>query len=330
MESRTGIMIKEILKSNKFINNLYIKIKWRERDISRGAEYPDKKFYIIRRHSREAGLFSFFITNLGSIVKAVDEGYIPVIDMMNYPNSLIPESMVGKHNAWDDYFFQPSDYSMEDIARAKNIRLGSINAPEEYPDYNIFNNKEKMELWRRYSKEFMMVLPEHISSAESYIEDKFKGRRILGVLIRGTDYKNKRPSGHPIQPSIDMVIDRCRQVLKQKKCEYIYLATEDEEAYRDLSEAFPGKVFSYQKNRYHITGEEYLSDQLNKNLIEHKADPDEIQKAIYERNRQYLVSLIVLSKCTCLVAGATSGTIGTVLLSEGYEYQEIIDLGNYT
>lgn len=323
-------MIKYILKRNKLINDLYIKIKWRERNISRGNDYPGLKFYVIRRHSREAGLFSFFITNLGSIVKAMDEGYIPVIDMMNYPNSLIPESMVGKHNAWDDYFVQPCDYSMADIAHAKNVRLGSINAPDEYPDYNIFKIKEELERWRHYSKEFMTVLPEHVSSAEAYYEEKFKDRRVLGVLIRGTDYKNKRPSGHPVQPAIEVVIARCKQVLQERGCEYIYLATEDEEAYRAINEAFPEKVFSYQKNRYHITGEEYLSDQLNKSLMEHGTDQNEIQKAIYERNRQYLVSLIVLSKCTCLVAGATSGTIGAVLLSDGYEYQDIFDLGNYT
>lgn len=47
---------------------------WRERTVRWGDEYPDQRFYVIRRHADQAGLFSFVATNLGSINEAVRRG----------------------------------------------------------------------------------------------------------------------------------------------------------------------------------------------------------------------------------------------------------------
>ena len=37
--------------------------------------------------------------------------------------------------------------------------------------------------------------------------------RVLGVLCRGTDYTSRKPKNHPIQPSIDMVVDKIDSML---------------------------------------------------------------------------------------------------------------------
>ena len=113
--------------------------RWRERTIHPGNEYADKRFYVIRRHADQAGLFSFVATNLGSINEAVRRGFVPVIDMQNAANPMLLPEEVGKVNAWDRYFLPPCGYTLEDIAHAKNVTLGVITPPEDeyYPDYNM-------------------------------------------------------------------------------------------------------------------------------------------------------------------------------------------------
>ena len=46
-------------------------------------------------------------------------------------------------------------------------------------------------------------------------------------------------------------------------------------------------------------------------------------------NKIYLLNIIILSKCLDLVAARTSGTIGVFILSEGFRYYKVYNLGKY-
>ena len=39
--------------------------------------------------------------------------------------------------------------------------------------------------------------------------------------------------------------------------------------------------------------------------------------------------MMLLAECSCLVAGNVGGTHGALLMSKGYEYRYIFNLGNY-
>ncbi len=326
-------MIKKILSNIKIINNIYIKVKWRERDISKGKCHSDRQFYVIRRHSEAAGLMSFAMTNLGDIAWAIDNGYTPVVDMMNYKNSLMPNTYVGKHNSWEDYFEQPCGFSMKDIKDAKSIHLGTIDIKSDYPDYPMISNEHEIIKWRKLTHDYLKPHEKFIIEAEKYYKEKFYGKRVLGVLARGTDYLNKKPKGHPVQPDMDQIICKCKEFLDKYKCDCIYIATEDSGIYSCMEKEFPDKLFSYQNKRYHLEGDAYLSDSLNriadvdKNMSE--SGDNKLFDTIYDRNSQYLVSLLILSKADYLIAGATSGTYGTLLFTEGFKDIFIFDEGVY-
>ena len=49
----------------------------------------------------------------------------------------------------------------------------------------------------------------------------------------------------------------------------------------------------------------------------------------YLRGREYLINILLLSECDCLVAGSAGGTYGALLIGKEYEYQYIYDLGVY-
>ena len=142
--------VKEKIQKITFINDVYTKWKWRERTVSYGNENPDKTFFVIRRATCKVGLFSHVMTNMGLVRYAMENNYIPVIDMQSNLNSYLEESQVGKENAWEFYFEQPCGYTLKDISKSRNVILsdGLITEKNEYPTSEIINNMDKCNEWR--------------------------------------------------------------------------------------------------------------------------------------------------------------------------------------
>lgn len=309
--------IRKAVRNNRILSKAVIFIRWREHRVSYGTKNPSIQFYVIRRHDTHAGLFSFLMTNLGAIDQAVERGYIPVIDMMNYENTLLLPEQVGKHNAWDDYFEQPFQYSLAEAFQSRKVILGSIGQPEKFPDFEMLNDESMIEFWRKSAQKYLHIKPKIQNKINDIYMSFFGNSKVLGVLCRGTDYLILKPHDHPVQPDPEEIIRKCRKVFDEQNCEYIYLATEDENIWRQFCTAFGERVRGYQSKRYVMTRKEYLSNMLD------------LSQTPYERNCEYLISIGLLAKCNCLVAGATSGTYGALVLSEGYEYQYIYQLGRY-
>lgn len=299
-----------------------VNYKWRERMTHPGREYPDKTFYVIRRHADRAGLFSFVATNLGSIKDAVDRGMIPVIDMQNWINPMLTEDQVGRVNAWELYFEQPCGYGLDEIAGARNVMLSFIEPPgthgqERYPDYNMVCRSEELSMWRKVSGKYLKLKPAVSDRIDSWYDGHLAGHRTLGVLCRGTDYVQRRPFNHPLQPRTSAVIEKCHEVLEEWQCDQIYLSTEDQEIWNRMTEAFPGKIISYQKDHLHLNPGENINDIGN------------AVQSPYQRNLEYLTAIGILARCSCLVAGAAGGTYGALLMTEGYDYEYLFRLGRY-
>lgn len=282
-----------------------------------GDKYPDNTFYVIRRHASRAGLFSFVMTNLAAIECAVAQDYIPVIDMQNSINPMITSNEVGKVNAWERFYDQPCGYSLDDIARAQNVILGSIQAPAQFPEYDMLAHPEEVTHWRKLYHQYIHVRPEISEAAENYIHQRFSVGRTIGVLYRGTDYVMNKPYDHPIQPKVSAVIAHCHKVMREFGCGQIYLCTEDADVLRQMQDAFPDQIITYQQHHYSLAAGENINDVGN------------AQQTPYERNAEYLISIEILARCNCLVAGAAGGTYGALLMTDGYDYEYVYQLGRY-
>ena len=307
----------EQLKKIRLFRDMVLWIRWHSRKIKLGTENSDKVFYVIRRHDMHAGLFSFVMSNLGAVVEAEQKGYIPVIDMMNSANSMLEPDEIGKKNAWDDYFEQPEGVTLDEIGKSKNVILGSIHPPKKYPGFSMILNPEELTGWQRYASKYLKLNQAHVKAIQEYYDRYFADKRVLGVLCRGTDYVAMKPYHHPVQPDPEEVVRKCREIMKAQKCDCIYLATEDQKIWDLFQDEFHGIVYSYQKTHYQSENAEYI-DRLGNSLLKP-----------YERNAEYLVSIGILARCNCLVAGATNGSYGALLLTTGYEYQYIYQLGRY-
>ena len=115
------------------------------------------------------------------------------------------------------------------------------------------------------------------------------------MFLRGTDYIALRPSGHHVQPSTGDVINKTVEFLnKYHEIKFIYLVTEDIKIYTAFKEQFGEMLIVTEQNYVQERKDNWISESFND-------DP-------YERGFNYLVKLVLLSKCDYIVSSITPGS----------------------
>lgn len=327
--------IKEYIKKTQFIYKplywLYIlyldvnkrisKYRNRERRCSYGENHPDKTFYIIGFTYTTAGLFAIVKSIFCHICYAVQQGYIPIVDMQHF-SSQLSDNEHKESNAWELYFQQPGGYHLEDISRSKNIiKSCSLPFPEgveigfDTPMNGNFHKK-----YAPFYEKYIVPTPEIATYANNKREKVIGNKQhVLGVLCRGTDYTESKPSGHPIQPTAEQAVAKAKEVMSQYGYEYIFLATEDKRIYNVFRDSFGDRLlFSGQKLYEGMKGKKFLSELKVDNYFEK-----------WHNTIDYYSTIHILSKCDGLLAGLTCGSICAYLMSKGYSYTHFWDLGRY-
>lgn len=302
----------------KKLSHIFLKKRYVEwtRIRKRGKE-ADKTFYCIRREGDAAGLFSYILYVLEKLEIADENNWFPVIDMQNQINSYLYSHEVGKINSWEYYFEQPSGIGVKELKKCKKVIYSDAKC-ECKVGSAIFYDAQIMKRWVYLFEKYIHLNEEtkkHIDGvyAELMTADK---DRILGVLARGTDY-NAEPAFHPVQPSAETIIRDAKKLMKDKNLNKLFLATEDEEIFAKFKGEFRNQLIAVDAPRYTGTGR---ITQRNNNRKNDK----------YIQGLDYLTTIYLLSRCQCLLAGNTNGSLGAGLINaEQYEYIYIYSLGNY-
>ncbi|MFI3269380.1 MAG: hypothetical protein R3Y34_03185 [Rikenellaceae bacterium] len=271
-------------------------------------------------------MFGVIIKNLMHIAYAIDNGWIPVVDMQNFRTFYRDSENTATNNVWEYYFNQPMGYDLNDIKDSKNIVLSKRPAnhwPNEKHSMMLHlgfcNDVNRIEYYNQLYHKYIT----YNSHTQEYISNEYdkimsgKGR-VVGVLCRGTDYVMAAPKGHSIQPNPLDIIEKTKQVMEEYNCDYVYLSTEDEENYQLFKSAFKDKLLVNKQDRIQkkdISQGEWIFQ------IKEKSN------ANARSGLEYLSSLNILSKCTCFIAGQTGGTVGVLFMTDGFEYKYVYDLG---
>lgn len=292
---------------------------------------PDKQFYVIRRQDSRVGIFSNFAAFLGHLSYTDKNNMIPVIDMKNYPNIYLDLDQIKQVNAWEYYFRQPTKYSLEEALKSKNVILGQGAPPTNFikPEKNLFLNvKGELDYWRNLCKKYIHLA----DGVQKRLEDErtklIAGKgKILGVSCRGTDYITLKPKDHPIQPSAEMLMEQIDVAVKECGFQYIYLATEDKRIMEKMKKQYGDKLILMKRNYveydYHKSKKGLGANQVTIYSTKRKNDK-------YLQGMEYIVSMLLLTKCDGLITSMTSGSTGIMCMTEKpYEYLYVFDLGVY-
>ena len=289
-------------------------INWNEHYLKRG-----KTYYIIRLPDYKNGLILIYCVIAGHIAYALSKGWIPVVDMQNYPNIYLEPELLGKENSWEYYFCQPLGVGLDEAYAGDNIILSSKDIAQ-WPGTRVFNDIAFLIEWRTLVKlGFLKIKPEMYEDIMKEFQSLFKNEdRVLGVKLRGTDFIALKPAHHPVQPPIEIAINTVRDLKNKWNCNKIFLATEDHDIFLKFKEAFGDTCITINKVYPDYKGKGSTGECKN----QRKNDA-------FLQGKEYLTEIVILSKCKCFVAAMCSGSVGAMLMTEGFEQMVVFNCGYY-
>ena len=262
-------------------------------------------YCVIRLFSDEGGLFCLFFKAIAGISYAIQNDYIPVVDMQTKENIFVSKADRKHINAWEFFFEQPMGVKYEQVKDKPNkIILENPVGPADL--FRLEAVPEHVQYWRALCKKYIKYSSQVQELIAQYAEMFSQNDKVLGVLARGTDYLNPGV-GHPVQPNCDVIIRRSEELMQKYNCNKIFVATEDETILKRMKEKFGDHLLSVAQKRY--SGEQ--SDKLG-HLSDYK------QNAI-QMNQAYLTAMHYLAQCHYFFGGMTTGTVGVYLLSSGFD-----------
>jgi len=267
-----------------------------------GKQNEDIQIFIIRRKPPGGGLFSNVNHVLQGLIYAEKKEMYPVVDMQNYSTEYSRiRKFNGKKNAWE-YFYNPvTCIDLDEAYKSKNVILSEgdrILKNHFMSGRNlawILDNQflgEAHKIYNNYIK-----LNNYSSSYIEYIMNSIEMNldSTLGVFLRGTDYLLK-PTGHPIQPDINVVVNDIYRYLETKQINKIFLSTDDMNLRNLLKVRFGNQIL-----------DSIRSDSESPFSINLRAEFDIPNRAL-ARNLSYLSEIYILSKLSYNIASLSNGS----------------------
>lgn len=291
-----------------------------QKKCSYGNSNENKIIYIVKPDFQDGveGLLSLIYKQVLYIHYAKQKGFIPYVDWKNYKTQYYD----GNNNVWNYFFKQPSEISEKDVYSSKNVYLSgwtfkNINCQGLF-ESDIFFNSE-------IEKKSNSLLINNLSFSDEVLNivdseaKKLDINNCIGVYVRGTDYIRLKPSGEYIQPNIQLVEKQISNFTSKYNAP-IFLVTEDGNIYDYLVKKFGSsiRIVSYDTFIRNYEGKDVLS---KSNILE---DNKKL------RGQNYLVKMILLSKCKYLISSITQGSKFSYALNGGkYKDEYIFNLGLY-
>ena len=278
-------------------------------------DYATKKFAIFRRRECfDCGLFSFYIVHLGCIQHYLSKGYVPIADLKSFKNKF-NRGNKSIDNPWELFFYQPYNYTLKEVKKySKHYNYFQCTQTFQRPnDFKIYYHNYSLHYWHDFAKKYMPVKNDIMDEVKTIMQNFFgNSKNILGVMIRGTNYVALRPKGHSVQPTVEQVISDVKIYDNQYKYEFIFFATEDETIRNKFVPEFDNRLkILFQKDFKNINK---FNENVNRKLNSVK---------------NYLLNIVILSKCLDIITSRTSGSAGIFILSEGFRHFKVYDLGVY-
>ena len=236
-------------------------------------------------------------------------------------NEMIPVFDVSfdNDNLWNLYFEQPFRETRE---QCKSILCNQNDFYYFTPHWGCVYKIDELLFWNAVFKKMVCFNDKMESYCKADLKETLpKGKKILGVLYRGTDYTTLKPKGHPVQPELDELFEKVDDFVNKYDVDYIYLATEEKRIFKLFSNRYRGKVI--QNTR------EYIDDVYYNNNCSYIGEVDKMID-VKDSMKTYLSSMNILSKCDYLVAGNCGGTLLASIWNGGnYIKAFIFDKGVY-
>lgn len=291
---------------------------------SYGDEDPDKIYMIMESHCLYEGPFYDMSLFLRGCEYAERNGFIPVIDRVQYPSFLYVEfDHLGKCNPWEIYFEQPAGVTLDDVMFSKrNVRRydlkDSVNFRMigEHVEYNNRMSKAEVEKWRSYTTKYMRPSDEmknRIRIKMEELQEKANGDRVLGVSIReGFILESEAGTikgGGVKQPNLEQLISDSVEYMERNQCNKVFLACQYKETVHEFE-----KIIGKENLIFHDRERDSII--TDKSKIHRYKPRFESFINCESKQKQYIEEVYMLSSCDALLCGRSSGSSMAAFLSK--------------
>lgn len=158
--------------------------------------------------------------------------------------------------------------------------------------------------WVRPETGLSLLSAPFLDDLREYADAVIRGRRLLGVLIRGTDYLIVYKDGLRKMAGADDMIPLIREWIDAYGYEGIFLATEDLDVLERMHGEFGKKVTVIAQERHSV--KELAGHKLLAEL--EKENADDYERSVIEGTVNYFYALYMLSRCAAfLCSGPCNG-----------------------
>lgn len=305
---------------------------WRKkdfRDMVRGfcksdvvlVQHPGKKkpdLFIYRAGAKNLGLFGEVLFTLGLLYYAEAFCLKPVVDWSNNCCYLEKRPLNGTTNAFEYYFKPVSEISYTDVEQYYNVVYSSWGQVEMIlptRSWDSWSYQNRQSLIGKFSilyKKYFVLNDRTRAYIDENLEIKLGGKQILGVHVRGTDFK-RQYDNHPVCVTGEDYIKPAREIMNKYGYRQLFLATDSLEVLELFKQEF-GPSLVYYDDVFRSDGDvgvHYMKDS--------------------RKNHHYLLGVEILrdaytlAACDSFLAGLSNVSLAVqyIKLSEGEEFKEV-------
>ena len=212
---------------------------------------------------------------------------------------------------------------METAYGGENVILssGDVTIPIPHEAMAFFENRDGiLSEWGMLIKLGLLKVKPALVQEISAVRQKMfaPDEKVLGVLLRGTDYVAEQPYEHPIPPPVEFAASIVFDKLQEWNCNKIFLATEDKNIVQIFKQSFGDFCVTFDRKYVDYKPRQTIS-------LVRIARPNDY----FQQGKDYLTQMVLLSMCNSFVAARCSGSTAVMMLADKFEHTYFFNLGRY-
>ena len=205
----------------------------------------------------------------------------------------------------------------------ENVILSDADVIFPFPDSSmkfLENHDGILTEWRMLVKLGLLKVKPALVQEISAVRQKMfaPDEKVLGVLLRGTDYVAEQPYEHPIPPPVEFAASIVFDKLQEWNCNKIFLATEDKNIVQIFKQSFGDFCVTFDRKYVDYKPRQTIS-------LVRIARPNDY----FQQGKDYLTQMVLLSMCNSFVAARCSGSTAVMMLADKFEHTYFFNLGRY-
>ena len=161
------------------------------------------------------------------------------------------------------------------------------------------------------------ILNENLrSEMDEYFDAVFGGKKVLGVLIRGSDYITSGLAGARKQATADEMIPEIDHWIDEEKYDLIFLATEDSDILNQMYEKYGNKLKAISQERFSVKDLKDLK--LIYEYEKKNTQTENYDTTVEDTTINYFYALYLLSRCDgFMCSGQCNGYFVVLAFNDG-------------